>query len=274
MVSKKGIEKDGRPKLRMVIDFRKFNERTIPGRYPIPDTSVILSNLGNSKFFTTLDLKSGFHQIIMCEKDRQKTVFNNGKYEFCTLPFGLRNAPSIFQRAIDDVLSDDIYSPNGKLHLKHIDIILQKLENAGMTLSPEKSKFFKTQVEFLGFLVSEADITTCTGKAHDIINYETPQSLRALRSFLGFSGYYRRFIKDYASIVKPLTVYLRGENGHVGARDSKNIKIDLNPEALQAFDRIKKILNSEDVLLQYPDYNQPFELTTDASSTALGALSQ
>ena len=105
-----------------------------------------------------------------------------------------------------------------------------------MKVSPEKLKFFKTQMEFLGFLVSEAGISTCPDKIHDIINYEPPQTLRALRSFLGLSGYYRRFIKDYVSIAKPLTVYLRGENGHVGKRNSKNIKIDLNPQALQAFD--------------------------------------
>ena len=116
---------------------------------------------------------------------------NNVKYEFCRLPFGLRNAPSIFQRAIDDVLReaigkychvyvDDIiiYSPSGETHLKHIDLILQKLENARMRVWPEKSKFFKTQVEFL---VSEAGISTCPDKFHDIINYEAPQTFRALR---------------------------------------------------------------------------------------------
>lgn len=287
VVSKKGFDEDGKPKMRMVIDYRKINEKTIPDRYPIPDTSVILANLGRSKFFTTLDLKSGFHQIILCEKDRQKTAFsiNNGKYEFCRLPFGLRNAPSIFQRAIDDVLRevigkychvyvDDIiiYSPDGESHLKHIDSILRKLENAGMRISPEKSKFFKSQVEFLGFIVSETGIKTCPDKVRDIVNYEPPKTLRALRSFLGLSGYYRRFVKDYAAIVKPLTIYLRGENGQVGKRNSKNVKINFDSNALQAFEKIKRILASEDVLLQYPDYSQPFELTTDASSTALGAV--
>ena len=143
----------------------------------------------------------------MFEKDRQKTAFNvnNGKYEFCRLHFGLRNAPSIFQRAIDDVLReaigkycyvyvDDIiiYSESGESHLKQIDFILQKLEIEGVSL--EKSKFFKTQVEFLGFLISEAGINTCQDKVHDIINYEAPQILRVLRSFLRLSGYYRRFI--------------------------------------------------------------------------------
>lgn len=287
VVSKKGVDSNGKPKLRMVIDFRKLNEKTIPDRYPIPDPTVILANLGKSKFFTTLDLKSGFHQIILQEKDRQKTAFsvNNGKYEFCRLPFGLKNAPSIFQRAIDDVLRehigkichvyvDDIiiFSPNADAHIRDITTVMQELETAGMRVSAEKSKFFRQEVEFLGFVVSEKGIKTCPNKVNDIVNFQAPKSLRALRSFLGLSGYYRRFIKDYAAIVKPLTTLLRGENGHIGANQSKKIKIKLNEEALTAFEKIKKILASEDVLLQYPDYNKAFELTTDASSSAIGAV--
>lgn len=142
VVSKKGLDDDGNQKLRMVIDFRKLNEYTTSDKYPIPDTTVILSNLGKSKLFTTLDLKSGFHQIFLSEKDRCKTAFsvNNGKYEFCRLPFGLKNAPSIFQRTIDDILRDDIgkichvyvddiiiFSPDESSHYKHVDTILKKL---------------------------------------------------------------------------------------------------------------------------------------------------
>lgn len=91
-MNKKGLDEYGKQKLRMVIDFRKLNEKTIADKYPIPDISTILANLGSSRFFTTLDLKSGFHQIILEEKDREKTAFsiNNGKYEFNRLPFGLK----------------------------------------------------------------------------------------------------------------------------------------------------------------------------------------
>lgn len=287
VVPKKGLDESGNPKMRLVIDYRKLNEKTISDRYPIPDTTVILANLGNSKYFTTLDLKSGFHQIEMCEEDRKKTAFgiNNGKYEFCRLPFGLKNAPSIFQRAIDDVLREDIgkcchvyiddiiiYSADEESHLEHIEKILWKLEKSGMRVSKEKSKFFRTEVEFLGFVVSQNGIKTSPDKVNDILNYKLPTTLRALRSFLGLSGYYRRFIKNYADIVKPLTKYLRGENGHVGAKKSKNIEIVLDSEALRAFENVKRILASEDVLLQYPNYNRPFDLTTDASSSALGAV--
>lgn len=287
VVKKKGMDKEGKPNLRMVIDFRKLNEKTIPDRYPIPETSVILANLGKAAFYTTLDLKSGFHQILMDGNDRQKTAFsvNNGKYEFCRLPFGLRNAPSIFQRTIDDILRewigkccyvyiDDIiiYSPDIECHLRDIETIITNLKNSGMRISSEKSKFFKAEVEFLGFTVSRLGIKTCQNKIKDILNYQTPETLRALRSFLGLSGYYRRFIQDYAAIAKPLSKYLRGDNGQIGTSSSRKIKINLDPEALLAFKKLKNILASDDVLLQHPDYSKPFELTTDASSSALGAV--
>lgn len=150
VVRKKGLNEQGKPNHRLVIDFRKLNEVTENDKYPMPEVPVILSNLGKSQYFTTLDLKSGYHQILLAEKDRMKTAFsiNNGKYEFCRLPFGLKNAPSIFQRTIDDILReyigkicqvymDDIiiFSPNEHCHLEHINIILNKIKKAGMRLS-------------------------------------------------------------------------------------------------------------------------------------------
>lgn len=287
VVRKKGVDENGNANHRLVIDFRKLNENTTNDKYPIPKIPVILSTLGKSKYFTTLDLKSGYHQILLSEKDRLKTAFsvNNGKYEFCRLPFGLKNAPSIFQRTIDDILREDIgktcqvymddiiiFSPDKISHLDHVENILKKVGDAGMRISAEKSRFFKKKVEFLGFVVTDQGIKTCPGKVKDIEEFNLPQSLKTLRSFLGLAGYYRRFIKDYADIAKPLTKYLEGENGHVSAKKSKNVRITLNAEALAAFNKLKKVLASEDVLLTYPDYNKRFELTTDASAVALGAV--
>lgn len=287
VVDKKGTDELGKPNKRLVFDYTKLNSKTIPDKYPIPDPSVILSNLGKSKFFTTLDLKSGFHQINLAEHDRKKTAFsvNNGKYEFCRLPFGLKNAPSIFQRAIDDVLRDEIgkschvyiddiiiFSDSEQKHIDDIQNILLKLYHANMRVSLEKSKFFKTSVEYLGFVVSTDGIRTCPKKIETIVNYEMPTTLRSLRSFLGLAGYYRKFVKDYAAIAKPLTKYLRGENGHVGTKHSKQVKIDLDADAIHSFKKIKNILSSEDVLLLYPNFDRPFDLTTDASSHAIGAV--
>lgn len=243
--------------------------------------------MGEGKIFTTLDLKSGFHQIDLLERDREKTAFavKNGKFEFCRLPFGLKNAPSIFQRTIDDILRNEIgktchvyiddiiiFSQTEEQHLKNIEKILEKLFLASMRVSCEKSKFFQDSVEFLEFTVTKNGISTCPDKVKDIVNFETPTSLRGLRAFLGLAGYYRRFVRDYARITKPLTKFLRGENGQVNSNKSKNVKITLDEEAIKAFKKIKSILASEDVLLLHPDFNKPFELTTDASSTAIGAV--
>lgn len=287
VVDKKGTDEEGNKNLRMVTDFKKLNEKTVSDKYPIPDISVILSNLGMATYFSTIDLKSGFHQILLKEEDREKTAFsvNNGKYEFCRLQFGLKNAPSIFQRALDDILRefigkichvyiDDviIFSKTPQEHIKHIGIILDALYRANMRVSAQKSKFFKKEVEYLGFVVSAEGIKTCPSKIKDILNFVQPTTLRSLRSFLGLAGYYRRFIKDYAAIAKPLTKYLRGENGHVGTKQSKNVRITFDEGAISAFEKIKNILASEDTLLLYPDFRKPFDLTTDASSHAIGAV--
>lgn len=162
VVDKKSFDENGNKKKRLVLDFRKLNAKTIDDKYPIPNEMVILSNMGKAKFVTTLDLKSGFHKIELKESDREKTDFavNNGKYEFCRMPFGLKNAPSIFQRAIDDVLRvkigkichvyvDDviIFSKTQEQHVQDIQWVLQALREANMRVSIEKSKFFKKEVE-------------------------------------------------------------------------------------------------------------------------------
>ncbi|KAH8314736.1 hypothetical protein KR074_007299 [Drosophila pseudoananassae] len=159
VVDKKGTDDNGSKKKRLVIDFRKLNERTIADRYPMPSIPMILANLGKAQFFTTLDLNSGYHQIYLAEKDREKTSFsvNGGKYEFCRLPFGLKNAGSIFQRAIDDVLREEIgkicyvydddviiFSENETEHVKHIDTVLKRLLDANMRVAREKTKFRKS----------------------------------------------------------------------------------------------------------------------------------
>ncbi|XP_070132574.1 uncharacterized protein [Drosophila bipectinata] len=149
VVDKKGTDDNGIRKKRLVIDFKKLTEQTIADRYPMPSIPMILANLGKAKYFTTLDLRSGYHQIYLAEKDREKTSFsvNGGKYEFCRLPFGLKYVGSIFQRAIDDVLREEIgkicyvyvddviiFSENETEHVKHINIVLKRLIDANMKL--------------------------------------------------------------------------------------------------------------------------------------------
>lgn len=287
VVGKKGVDNVGNPKLRLVVDFKKLNDKTVSDRYPIPDIELILANLGRGVYFSTIDLKSGFHQILLEECDREKTAFSihNGKYEFCRLPFGLKNAPSIFQRAIDDVLRSEIakccyvyiddviiFSETKQQHLKDIKRVLSLLYSANMRVSLEKSVFLKDSVEYLGYIVSKNGLRTHPDKVKDILDFKIPTTLRSLRSFLGLSGYYRRFVANYSNIAKPLTKHLSGKNGHISAKQSRKTPIHLDPEGVLAFEKLKNILASEDVLLLHPDYRKPFELTTDASSKALGAV--
>lgn len=284
----KKIDASGERKFRLVIDYRKLNNKTISDRYPIPDTAQVLANLGKNKFFTTLDLASGFHQIAMAAEDIEKTAFsiNNGKYEFLRMPFGLKNAPAIFQRTMDDVLHDHIgkicyvyiddiiiFGKTKEEHFNNLKTILETLRNANFKIQPDKSEFFKTEVEFLGFIVSNTGLKPNIKKIEAIKNYPQPENLKALRSFLGLSGYYRRFIRDYAKIAKPLTKLLRGEDGHsqIGKNQSKNHKITFDDNAVKAFQTLKDILSSNDVLA-FPDFSKPFILTTDASNVALGAV--
>lgn len=295
----KKLDASGQKKFRMVIDYRKINSKTVSDRYPIPETSAVLANLGKNKYYTTLDLASGFHQIPMADQDIEKTAFsvNNGKYEFVRLPFGLKNAPSIFQRVMDDVLRehigkicyvyiDDIiiFSSTIDEHLKNLRTIFETLRKANFKIQPDKSEFLKTEVEFLGFIVSENGLKPNMKKVEAIQKYPEPTNLKELRAFLGLSGYYRRFVKDYAKIAKPLTKLLRGEecphghgnsnamkNGQVSKHVSKSIQIKFDNDAKRSFDILKKILTSNDVLA-FPNFENPFILTTDASDKAIGAV--
>lgn len=286
VVPKKGSNDDGTPKQRLVIDYRKLNLKTITDRYPMPDTNMILGNLGKAGYFSTIDLESGYHQIMIRESDKEKTAFsiNGAKYEFNRMPFGLKNAPSIFQRTIDDILRayigkfahvyiDDVlvYSKTREEHVKHLQIIMETLCAANMKISDEKSKFFMQKVEFLGHIIANGRIRVDQKKVETIDNYPIPQSLRQLRSFLGLAGYYRKFVRDYAAIAKPLTIYLQGENGMISAKKSANVKLELDEQAKNAFEKIKGKLR-ENIELFQPDYAKPFELTTDASNYAVGAV--
>lgn len=277
----------GKKKYRLVIDYRKLNSATIADKYPIPEVNDVLANLGQNKYFTTIDLKSGFHQIPLKECDIEKTAFsiNHGKYEFTRLPFGLKNAPAIFQRALDDILRnhigkrcyvyiDDIiiFGKNEEEHFQNLEMVFQTLESANMKVQLDKTEFLQDQVEFLGFVVSKDGIKTNPKKVKALVDFPIPKTVKDLRSFLGMAGYYRRFIKDYAKITKPLTALLRGEDGHVSKSQSKRKPINLNEEESEAFNNIKSSLLSQEVILSYPNFEKEFELTTDASDFALGAV--
>lgn len=141
-----------------------------------------------------------------------------------------------------------------------------------MKVQLDKCEFLKPEVEFLGFLISTEGIRANPKKVETINDFPTPKTLKDLRSFLGMAGFYRRFIRDYAKLAKPLTALLRGEEGRMSKSVSSKIVIKLEDEALAAFDKIKKTLMSEDVILTYPNFQKEFRLTTDASNYAIGAV--
>lgn len=209
---------------------------------------------------------------------------NHAKYHFKRMPFGLKNAPSIFQRCVNEILKkfigkfvyvyiDDvlIFSNSIEEHMIHISLVTKALYDAHMKISNEKCHFFKDKIEFLGHIISHNKITVDPTKIETIRDYPVPVTLKQLRSFLGLSGYYRKFIRDYAKLTKPLTIHLRGDNGGIKANQSAKIAITLDDAALEAFKRIKNFLQ-EKVELYQPDFTKPFELTTDASNFAVGAV--
>lgn len=277
---------NGEKQYRMVIDYKRLNAVTIPDTYPIPDINSTLASLGDAKLFTTLDLTSGFHQILMSERDIPKTAFStmNGKYEYLRLPFGLRNAPAIFQRMIDDVLKeiigkicyvyiDDVivFSKSEEDHLRDIETVFSKLDKAGLKINLEKTNFMATSVEFLGYLVTPEGILPDKKKVKAIENILPPKNLKELKSFLGLTSYYRKFIQDYAKIAKPLTNITRGDLSNVRANQSRNVPISLDDDAIRSFETLKELLTSADVLA-FPDFEEGFNLTTDASDYAIGAV--
>ena len=271
----------GEKKFRLVIDYRKVNEKTIADRYPMPEISYVIDQLRGQNYFTTLDLASGFHQIKMNDKDIEKTAFaiNNGKFEFTRMPFGLKNAPATFQRAIDDVLREHIgkicyvyiddvivFGENLEKHLQNLKTILTTLNEAGLNVQLDKSEFLHQEVEFLGYVISSSGIKPNNKKIETIFKFPEPKTIKELRSFLGMMGYYRRFVKDFAKIAKPLTNLLRGEGN-----PNSNKKILLTVQEKECFMKMKSILSSSDILI-YADYSKPFVLTTDASDFAIGAV--
>lgn len=271
----KKLDSSNIQKWRLVIDYRKLNEKTVSDKYPIPNITDILDKLGRSLYFTTLDLASGFHQIEMHPKDIGKTAFSvdRGHYEFVRMPFGLKNAPSTFQRVMDNVLNDligtvclvylddiVIYSTSLEEHIQHLKKVLGKLRTANLKIQLDKSEFLKKECSFLGHVISTDGIKPNPDKIHAIKAFPVPKTQKQIKSFLGLLGYYRKFIQDFSKLTKPLTECLK-----------KGRKIILNERYLNTFATCKNLLMN-DPLLQYPDFSKPFNLTTDASDFALGAI--
>jgi hypothetical protein len=266
-------KKDGTT--RFCIDYRKLNDVTKKDAYPLPRIDDTLDALSGAKIFTTLDLASGYWQVEMDPNDREKSAFvtHQGLYEFNVMPFGLCNAPSTFQRLMEYVLAglqwstcliylDDIiiYGRDFGEHMARLREVFTRLRAAGLKLKPRKCHFLRKEVEYLGHVISEDGVSTNPAKVERIVNWPTPKNVRELRSFLGLASYYRRFIKDFATIAAPLH-----------RLTEKNKPFYWNEPCEEAFLNLKRQLTNPPILA-YPRFEVQFILDTDASDAGVGGV--
>ena len=282
-------KKDGTK--RFCVDFRKLNNKTIKDAYAIPRPEDTLHLLAGAKYFTKLDLRSGYWQVEIEEEDKVKTTFQVqtlGFYEFHRMSFGLCNAPATFQRLmemcmgemnlkeclvyLDDVI---IFSATFEEHQERLQAIFSRLQEHNLKLKASKCEFMKSQVTYLGHIVSQEGIQTDPEKTSAIENWPVPKTVKEVRAFLGFTGYYRRFIRNYARIARALNDLLVGHStakkDKAKRTKAKKVQFEWTDIQQKSFEVLKEKL-TEPPVLAYADYRLPFKLHTDASTTGLGAV--
>jgi len=261
--------------LRLVVDYRPLNESTIRDSYPLPLINDMLENLSKGKVFSKLDLRSAYNLVRIKEGDEYKTAFTCkfGHFEYLVMPFGLKNAPAVFQHFINDIFNDIIgsyvycyiddiivFSPDMDSHFSHLIDVLRRLRKAGLYAKLEKCEFCVPFLDFLGHRISSDGIFMDPKKVSSILEWPIPKNIKELQSFLGLANYYRRFIPSFATIAHPLHCILR-----------KNVKFNWSTETQSAFDNIKSRFSSAPVLA-YPNRELPFMVETDSSNFAIGAI--
>jgi Reverse transcriptase (RNA-dependent DNA polymerase)/RNase H-like domain found in reverse transcriptase len=264
--------------LRFCVDYRKLNAITKKDRYPIPLIDELLERLNRAKIFTKLDIRQGFHRIRMAPEAEDLTSFRTryGMFKYRVLPFGLANGPAAFQRLINELFMDCldvfltayiddllIYSDNELEHEIHVKKVLTRLRGAGLQAAIHKCEFHVKRTKYLGFIVSSDGIEVDPEKTAVVTDWAAPSTVRGVQSFLGFCNFYRRFIKDYSRMAKPLTRLTKDNTPFLWDADCK-----------QAFGDLKKLLISAPILRHY-DPELPTKIETDASDGVVaGILSQ
>nr|CAN67535.1 hypothetical protein VITISV_032523 [Vitis vinifera] len=262
----------------MCIDYRALNKVTVKNKYLIPLIDDLFDQLGRARYFTKLDLRSGYYQVRIAEGDEPKTtcVTRYGSYEFLMMPFGLTNAPAMFCTLMNKIFHpyldkfvvvylDDIviYSNTLKEHEEHLRKVFKILRQNELYVKKEKCSFAKEEVSFLGHRIKDGKLMMDDSKVKAIQEWDPPTKVPQLRSFLGLVNYYRRFIKGYSARAAPLTDLLK-----------KNKAWEWDERCQQAFEDLKKPVTEEPVLA-LPDHTKVFEVHIDASDFSIkGVLMQ
>ena len=276
-------KKDG--SLRMCVDYRQLNAKTRRDAYPLPRIEESLDALTGAKWFSTLDLASGYNQVPVAEADKHKTAFCTpfGLFEFNRMAFGLCNAPSTFQRLMERIFGDQsfqslllylddvvVFSTSVKQHLQRLELVLQRLQKENLKVKLSKCCFFQKQVKYLGHVVSEDGVATDPDKIAAVAQWKCPENVKELKSFLGFASYYRRFVPGFSQIASPLNS-LAAKLTSKDKRVKNAIKPHWTEKCHTAFQTLKQKLTTAPVLA-YADFNKPFILDVDASHDGLGAV--
>src|SRR6218665_637613 len=266
-------KKDGTP--RFCVDYRQLNNTTRKDAYPLPLISECLDTLGGASWFSTFDLRAGYHQVALHPKDRHKTAFvtRGGSYQFRVLPFGLCGSPACFSRLMGLVMAglnfticliylDDIivFASDLETHLERLELVLERLVAVNLKLNPSKCHLLQKRVLFLGHIVSQEGIETDPRKIEAVRSWPTPTKLKEVRAFMGLCSYYRKFVPQFAHVGRPLHALTR-----------KDVRFNWTHECDEAFEQLKTALTEAPVLALPLDEGQ-FVLDTDASGEAIGAV--
>ena len=267
------VKKRDKGKYRLAVDYRTVNKMTVPMYFPINNIEEVVFKVAKSKVHSTVDLRQGFHQVGMNRRSQPITAFSChlGHFMYMRMPFGLVNAPhtmnALMKKVFGDVTDfishffDDIFIHSDTVndHVQHLDLALTKLIDANLQASAEKSRLFTTEVSVLGHIAGNGVIKPGLDKMSAINDFPIPKTKTNVRAFLGLTGFFRKFVKNYAFIAKPLT--------HITKED---VPMIWSEEQQKAFDTLKQILLSEPIL-RAPDFSRTWFLLTDACDYGIGA---
>ena len=265
-------KKDG--SMRMCVDYRALNKQTIKNRYPLPRIDELFDRLRGAKWFSKIDLRSGYNQVRIAAEDVHKTAFRTryGHFEYLVMPFGLTNAPATFMHLMQSIFADVldsiviiflddilIFSKTLEDHRHHVAEVLQRLRKHKLYGKLSKCEFMRRSISFLGHVISADGLSMEPEKVKAITEWPVPKNATEVRSFLGLAGYYRRFVKDFSRIAAPLSEL-----------QEKEAVFAWTPARQAAFDQLKAAVTSAPTLI-LPDESLPYVVTTDASGFAIGA---